>query len=468
MVLALTSLFILRSAPAQYLGRQQDDLVYIIASHALSHGGYRNFTTPGKPPLTMMTPGFPALLLPVTYIFDEWMPAYQIFCALILAASPWILWLWLRRKLPDDATAALAAALFGTSPLVLSQAGTVMSEGAYAAAAVAFLWAMERSKAKPGGFLLLLLTQLRPAGLSLAPAALARPLWERRWKDAAIIVLPAACAMICWFWWSSRVSSGMEKIVELKLFYAGHSWDRLLLVAQDNLRYYLSSWGSCYLPRRWAEGPAALAAGGALFFLSLIGLGVVLWRNPLDPAPLMLLGAMAMHGVWSWHYERYLIPMLPWLIWSMAVALGERPRVKLCLLLAAQIVFQSHQWLGRTSWSKVELAQTYDWLKSHSSGPDILSSALYVRDGYYAERPSLPLPDSPQPEVFAGWLSRWKVKFVIWQDDLDIGLSLENSSANHQLLDRAGRFLKGDPGRYTLIYENRREKSRIYALARGV
>jgi hypothetical protein len=467
-LLALTSVFILRCAPAQYLGRQQDDLVYIIASHALSHGSYRFPTVPGHPPLTMMTPGFPAILLPLTLSFDEWMPAYQIFCALVAAATPWLYWLWLRRRIDDDATSVLAAVTFGTSPILLSQSGSVMTETLYTALSFVLLFALERARAAGGSFLLLLMTQLRPAGLAAVPAALIRPLRERRWKDAAKMAAPAAAAMAFWFWWSSSVSSGMEKVVELKVFYSGQGLSQVAAVAQDNLKYYLSSWGASYLPEHLASGPPALILGGVLFFLSVVGLLMVLWRDWLDPAAWMLLGGLALHAIWSWHYERYLIPLLPLLLWTAIVALDEEPRIKLCALLIAQIAFQSHHWLSRTAWSKIELAQTYGWLKANTSSADILSSALYVRDGYYAARPSLPLPDSPRPEVFSQTLEKWRVKYVVWQDGLDIGLSLGRTSPNHRMLDRAGHFLKDDPGRYRLVYENRGEKARVYGLAGGL
>ena len=72
----------------------------------------------------------------------------------------------------------------------------------------------------------------------------------------------------------------------------------------------------------------------------------------------------------------------------------------LTALLAAQICFHSTHWLSATDWARPELAATYSWIKAHSRPQDILASPLYVRDGYRAARPSLPLPDGTDAAAF--------------------------------------------------------------------
>lgn len=479
--LALASLLILLCAPAQYLGRQQDDLLYLISSHALLKGSYRLFTSPGLPPLTMITPGFPALLLPVTLFGGENFAYAQIFCALLLAAAPWVLWLWLRRPssptyfpmglrtapLPhrrshDRLESLLICLLFASSPVVLSQAGTVMSEGPYLLVVLALLLVLDQGSGLKAGALLLLLTQLRPAGLSFLPAALLRPLGDRRWRAALWTAALPGIAMLAWSLWSYRVSGAVQEIQEFELSYLGHPWLHPIAVAADNARYYLSSWGSCYLPARWGSGPAALAAGALLAFLSLLGCARRLRQDPRDPAVWMLAGAALMHGVWAWQYERYLIPLLPWLLWTAALGLGKASRAALALLLLGQILFHPpHR--DKTSWSLPELEQTYIWLKSHTAPSEALSSPLYVRDGFYASRPSLPLPDAPNPADFAGLLKKHRARWILWQENLEAGLSLPRTASIQLKLERAGRHLQ-NPDLFRLVYENPREKSRVYAL----
>lgn len=459
--LAACSLFILCCAPAQYLGRQEDDILFVIASHALSQGSYRLFTSPGAPPLSMAAPGLPVLLLPATWLAGERFAVYQFFFALLLAAVPWLLWFWLKRR-ADDLTALLICLLFGLSPIVLSQAGTVMSEVPYLFFFCLLLLVLDRPKSGPkAAGLLLALTQLRPAGLSLLPAVLARPLREKRWKDAALMAALPGLGALAWSLWSFSASGSVQEIKELSLSYQAHPAQHLLAVAADNMKFFLASWGASYLPARWGAGPAALGLGATLGALSFWGGCRLLRKDPNAEAPLMLAAALFMHSVWAWQYERYLIPLLPWLLWTCAEALGKKSRPVLAALLAAQVCFQSRLWLGQTSWSKPELTETYRWLKAQGTSADILSSLLYVRDGFYTARPSLPLPDSARPEEFAGALKKRKIRLVLWQDRLDAGLSAKKTSAVQNSIDRAGRYLD-DSRRYRLIYENPNENSRVY------
>ncbi|MCX5794494.1 MAG: hypothetical protein NTY77_03230 [Elusimicrobia bacterium] len=461
--LTAASAAILYAAPAQYLGRQQDDLLYIIGSQSLAQGSYRLSTCIVQPPMVAVVPGLPILLLPVTWLCGGWTGAYQIFCALILACLPWLLWWWCRRRL-GELESVLIALLFATSPLVLCQSGAVMSEGSYAALAVLFLAALESRRWPAAGALLLALTQLRLAGCSLLLAALCGP-WRRKdWRAACWSALPAALAGLLWYAWSHSASRGAGEfhMLELKDSYQGHHWLRVLAVAFDNGRYYLASCGGSFLPLRWSR--AAGLAGAALAALALRGA----WRLRSDeqarPAILMLCGAALMHAFWPWQYDRYLIPLLPWLLWLVAAGAGRRARWLLGFLLALQLTCHSARWLaGVEAWRQPELLQTYAWLRGHAGAADGLASALNVRDGFFCSRPSLPLPDAQEPEGFAGVLRRFRVRWVLWQDGIDVGLSARRGSTMERKLEQVRTYLK-DGRRFRLAYENPEERARVYEL----
>ncbi len=459
LALGAASLAILCAAPAQYLGRQQDDLLYIISSHALASGGYRLFTSPANPPLVMITPGFPALLLPVTWLAGEWYAAYQLLCALLLAAVPWVLWAWLRRRL-EATTALLACLVFATSPLVLSQAGTVMTEGLYTGLVVALLFLVEKGRARHAGGLLLLITQVRPAGLSLLPGALAKPLRERDWTRVMRLAAPTAFGLAAWSLWSWSVSGEVQELEELRLSYRGHPWLHPAAVAADNLRFYLASWGGCSLPASWTA--AAPPVGAFLAGVTLAGAWRRLRRGLWDPPVLMLAGGVLMHAFWAWQYERYLIPLLPWLLWLLSEGLGRFARPALALLLAGQVAFHAPRWtLGNPAFREPELKETYAWLATRLKPAEALASPLYVRDGFHAARPAAALPDAPDPETFARALRARNVRAVLWEERLDVGLSAEKTAAVRRLLDRARSHLER-PDLFRLVYDNPREGARVY------
>lgn len=433
-LLAAASLTVLASAPAQYLGRQQDDLLYIIGSQALLQGHYRLFTIVGSPPLTMITPGFPLLLLPVSLLGGENMATHQAFAALALAALPWALFLWLKARLDEEAS-ALVAVLAVTSPVMLSQAGTVMSEPFYALLAVALLLALDK-KEELAGWWYLLLTQVRPAGLSAAGA-----LKPRLW-------VPAAAGALAWSVWSFSVSGEVQELQEIRLSFAGQGWSFPFRVAWDNLVFYLSTWGGSYtpwLPLLAGTGLAALAARGC-------------WKKK-GPASLMLVGAALMHLLWAWQYERYLIPLLPWLLWAAAEALGRRAKPALLALLLLQTGLHTWRWALRPSpYARPELDAAYTWLRANTQQRDALASALPVRDGYWSVRPASPLPDAESAADFAKRLKARGVKWVLWQGRLDVGLSSARTAAIGRLLERAKGHL--ETKQFRLAYQD--DESRIY------
>ena len=461
--IAAASLAILASAPAQYLGRQQDDLIYFIAARALTLGRYYLLTCPLRLPLTMANPGFPALLAPLILVFGGNAGICQCFCALLLAAIPWILWLWLRKR-RGDWTALLIALLFGLSPIVLSQAGTLMSEAPFLLFTLILVISLEKSESGArSGFLLFAVTQIRSSGLAFFPGALAEPLRERNWRKSLWIAVPALGGFLLWSLWSWRAAGALQKTQELALSYGGRFWSLWPRVAWENARYYLSAWGSSYLPQIWTR-PGGILLGIGLSVLVLLGAVRTLRRRRTDAAVWILAGFIALHLIWPWRYDRYLLVPLPFLLDCAAAALERRgAAVLLLILLAGQAAFQSPRWIEGTSWSKVELAQTYGWLRAHSHPQDVVASALYVRDGFYARRPSLPLPGQVSAPELAGDMKKYHIRFILWQSGLDLGLTMGKTAAVQRTLGTIRRDLD-DKRLFRMIYSNSSEHSRVYVL----
>ena len=461
MTLGVAGCAILISSPAQYLGRQQDDLLYLIGAQSLLEGRFRLLTVPGAPPLYMIGPGFPALLTPLALLAGENWGVYQAFSALLLSIAPCLIWLWLKRRL-GSVESLLICLLFALSPLVLCQAGTVMSEGPYLLATLGLLFALETKSRGAASGLLLFATQARTAAVSLLPGALAGSIAKRRWKEALLLCAPALAGMLAWSLWSRATSgSAQQKFEELSAAYAS-GVGRLPLVVWDNAVYYLGSWGQSFLPASWA--PAAPLAGLALTVGSLKGARRLWRKNKWEPALWILAGTALLHLVWPWQYERYLIMPLPFLLWCLAEGLGRPARPALAALLCAQIVFQSRPWLfHEQSWTKPELSRTYGWIREHTAPSDLLSSVMYVRDGFLTARPALPLAASPDADSLYHLLKSHKVRYVLWQDGLDLGLSLDATSTVRGQLDRDGESLR-DAALFKVVYENSEEHARLYEL----
>ena len=427
--------------------------MYLLAALVLPTGRYELMTAVGHPPLTSTAPGWPLLMAPLGFLSDA--PGiFQAFAAIILAACPWAMWAWLKWR-TDDKTALLAALLLASSPLALSQSGTLMPEASYLLVFLAALIASENGKHGLAGGLGALLVLIRPAGLSALPALAAHPEFKRRWAEAARALIPALMAAGLWSAWSMKRSGGVQEAGELALAYGGGASMSPLHVMLANVRFFTASLGGSFLPPRYSDGTAAILLGTAL----LLAAGRGLRRKPQDPASIALIGALAMHALWTWQYERYLIPLLPLLFWALIEGLGSAaPRV-LAALLAAQLGFQTLPRLGRPSpWAEPELSRTYAWLKTRPE-PGALASALPVRDGWYAGRPCLPFPDDADGAAFAAKLKGARARFILRQDGLDIGLSA--SAPLSRLLLRAYGQLD-DAKRFRKIHEEPAERARVY------
>jgi hypothetical protein len=459
LLLAAASLLVLAFAPAQYLGRQQDDLIYLLAAQALPTGRYELWTAVGHPPLTSTAPGWPLLLAPLS-LFTDSPGAFQAFAALVLAACPWAIWYWLKRR-TTETNALLVALLFAASPLALSQSGVLMPEPPYLLVLLAILIATERGRKTAAGWLGALLVLVRPAGLSAVPALIAEPAFAGRWKDAARAALPALAAAALWSAWSLRVSGEVQEASELALAYGGGGHSPLA-IAFENAAFFCASFGGQFLPPRLADGPLAALLG--LVLVAAAGFGAVLavGKRKGDPAAWVLLGALGMHAFWTWRYERYLIPLLPFLLWALVESLGERaPRV-LAALLAAQLGFQVLPRLGRPSpWGEPELSATYAWLRERSE-PGALASAVPVRDGWHSRRPCVALPDEDSSAGFAKRLKEVRAAFIVRQDGLDFGLSEGKDAPVQKILDRAYGHLD-DKRRFRLVHHEVGERARVYA-----
>ncbi len=457
-VLAACALLVLAFAPAQYFGRQQDDVLYLVGARALAMGRYCLLTSPGCPPLTMINPAWPALLAPLSWL-TEGVGLFQAASALVLALVPAALWLWLRRR-TDETTALLAAALFASSPLALSQSGTVMSEAPFTLALLGLLMAADAGRPLAAGLASALLLLTRTAGVSALPA-LAVFLRKRNPREAAAALLPPVLAFGAWSLWSWSKIHSVDKFSMFSLTYGAGAPAKLVRVAASNARFYAGEWGGSFTPPSLSAGLLALVLGSALCAVAARGLVLALRARRDDPAALALAGTALMLGVWGWQYERYLIPLLPLLLWALAAGLGRAAKPVLGALLVLQLGAQTLPRLGRPSpWAEPELKKTYAWLAARP-GPGLLVSATPFRDGWLSGLPSLPLPAVESDEEFAAALKAARVTYVLSVSGLDFGLLADADAVPRREVERVHRRLE-DPKLFRRIHEEPDERAAVY------
>jgi hypothetical protein len=458
-VLAACALLVLAFAPAQYFGRQQDDVLYLIGARALAMGRYCLLTSPGCPPLTMINPAWPALLAPLALLTGAAGP-FQAAAALFLAAVPVALWAWLRRR-TDETTALLAAGLFASSPLVLSQSGVVMSEAPFTLALLAMLAATESGRAGLAGLAAAALLLTRTAGVAALPALAAGFLRKRKPRELALALLPPALAFGAWSAWSwSRIHS-VEKFDMFSFTYGENPLAKLARVAASNALYYASEWGGSFTPPALAGTALAPVLGALLAAAALRGLALALRRRADDPAAWALAGTALMLAVWGWQYERYLIPLLPLLLWALAAGLGRAAKPALAALLIMQLGAQTLPRLGRPSpWAEPELAKTYAWLAARP-GPGLLVSAEPVRDGWLSGLPSRALPLAERDEDFAAALKAAPGIMILRVDGQNYGLEADETAAPRRQVERAYRRLD-DPRFFRKLHEEPAERAAVY------
>jgi len=457
-VLAACALLVLAFAPAQYFGRQQDDVLYLVGARALSAGRYCLLTSPGCPPLTMVNPAWPALLAPLSWL-TEGVGLFQAASALVLALVPAALWLWLRRR-TDETTALLAAALYASSPLVLSQSGTVMSEAPFTLALLGLLISADAGRPLAAGLASALLLLTRTAGVSALPA-LAVFLRKRDPREAAAALLPPVLAFGAWSAWSWSKIRSVDKFSMFSFTYGSGAPAKLVRVAASNARFYAAEWGGSFTPPSLSAGALALVLGAALCAVALRGLVLALRARRDDPAALALAGTALMLAVWGWQYERYLIPLLPLLLWALAAGLGRAAKPALAVLLVLQLGAQTLPRLGRPSpWAEPELKRTYAWLAARP-GPGLLTSATPVRDGWLSGLPSLPLPSVEGDAEFAAALKAARVTYVLRVEGLDFGLLADADAVPRREVERVHRRLE-DPKLFRRIHEEPDERAFVY------
>lgn len=470
-VFVLTALGLL---PMGYIGQDHDDALYFLAAQSLREGRYRHWFLPGSPPITNLTPGFPAFLAPIAFLFPDNALACQLWAGLALLACTGAVWLFFRRR-QDAPTAVLLTGLFALNPLVLGRLGVVMPEAPFLLGALGFflLWEKNRLPDFAAGTWLSVLYLIRPAALPLWGAVGASLLLQRRFRSLLKTFAIPALTYFLWARWSGQ-GGGVEESVELNLLYGGKGPGQWFLNAGLNAAQLARTWGATVLPVGWARGGAAPWVGAVLLLLAVVGLARILRRKPADVPMGFLALSLGMHLAWPWWYDRYLLPLLPFLWLGLAATAADldrrfSPRVRRGLLggvLVLSFVGQSVFWFDPAARRNTpELADSYAWIQSHTSPADGFMSLFYGRDLIHTQRVFLPPPPAEDAAALDAALAQRRVRYVLWDRTIQLGFS-DGRNPVTSAVDRLTRSLE-DPARFRLVHEDTSGRARIYERRKG-
>lgn len=382
------------------IGTGQDDAIYLLLGRALQHLNYRDIWLVGHPIESRYPPGFPALLALMgagTGVRIDQAVVLNILCSV---AALLVFYRLVRRD--AGALALVLLPVVALNPGLVGAAGKVASEPLYLLCSLLALQVASTRSGRRASMLAAALVLgaalVRSAGVVLLAALGLAWLFQRRWREVAGLALAGSLTVGAWLGWTI-VAPGQ---------YAGHSYvaDALLgseppIAPAPSVR----DSGAASLappapvapdlaPTSGPTAPAAAAAGivgrvrhNALAYAAhalpaalavptlpgtwvdnlvaalvlATGLAVGLWsrrrRTPL------VIGYLALYGLlllaWPYALTRFLIPVVPLVLWLTLAGLGElvsvgRARARLLVpsLVAAGLVLSGASSL-RATWARV-------------------------------------------------------------------------------------------------------------------
>jgi len=422
-------------------GTFQDDGVYVATARALAEGdGYRLVNLPDAPPQTRYPILYPALLSIVWLAGNDvhgrvvGMQALTMLLAALGVAGAGLF--LVRFGYVRRASALGGGLLAAASPAVLYFSTQVLSEMPFALMLVGTLWMAEswlrddeRTPARDfaTGVLLAAPFLCRSIGVVVAPTVLGLG-WLRgrslRWVLVGVLLADGP-----WLAWTVMQSNAEVFDVGLgpQTGYLGWwTWTGLLLdeaVVRANLWRALESFGYLALPGVAALAYSRLAWAGVLMALAgALAWGGILWRLARREAlPAVLAAYLAVVAVWPWPPERFVVPLVPFLLPAFCEVLhalarrmlapraAERLRARLATGLVAAVVVgtlwyggaelalrrmivqaSGYPYLGipeqLVAWKS--FTDAFDWLQRSARPDDVVASGFDSMTALYTGRPA--------------------------------------------------------------------------------
>ncbi len=350
--LAGASLLYLASLTSDSFGYYHDDGIYVVTAKALATGqGYRIVSLPYEPAQTKYPPFYPVLLSLIWRVdpqFPQNLFPMMLFSVVATIAFLTLTWLYLTKE--HYATGWLALMIVALTAInwrTIILATGIYSEMVYSALSIAGLWLAEACERKREswfkmavvGMVLGLAFLTRASGISLMIAVISFYLFHNKFREASLIFAIGGSFIFAWIVWCA---TGGTKIVGISVPYYT-SYVRDFIGGVDNFETLakiiginafmllltsipLVSLGIAYEQAQNILGQNLIVI--SLIFITLVFLVIVRgflrhMRKGFRLLHIYVLLYLGLHLLWPYMpYDRFVVPILPFLLLFLITELG--------------------------------------------------------------------------------------------------------------------------------------------------
>lgn len=319
-----------------------DNAQYLILAKSLLQGSYSNLQEPGSPPHSQYPPLFPMLLAPVVAISGgSFIPVKLLIVACGITGL--FMFFLVLRRLSSGRDWVLPVLLLAVSPLFLSYAHDTYTEVPFVMVSLPALYFLLRGAQEKRRWLWAGLAGLfaglafltRTQGLALPLGLGAFLAVKRRWSELGVFALVFGLVWLPWLIRDLRVPHDAGYLAQLlrRDWYNAASGN---IGAGEFLKRIFDNIGSYLLRVLPAVVLPVLASARAV--LPLFGVlvsGVTLWgfveearKRGMGMLEWYVLLAAGVLSVWPtvWSGDRFLLPILPLLLWYLIVGFRDLAR----------------------------------------------------------------------------------------------------------------------------------------------
>jgi hypothetical protein len=445
---------------APSIGLFHDDAVYLVTAKALVAGhGYTLENLPNPIPQTKYPPLFPLLVALFLMISDQ---AELLKLLPLICTAAWLLLTYklLRKMGAEPWGSLLLVGLTAASPLVVFLGTNLLSEPLFALLLTAALLALLDDRMFLAGALAALASLTRTAGLPLIAAIALTLILRARFRRAIVFTATAVGLATPWFAWAFVHAAGDP-------YYGGGNY-----AASNMLKALSASEKASVIGANLMflfSGPFTLLSGIRDVYAAIVTFCLLVWclwkRRQLVP-DLFLLLYCGMLLLWPGPPARFLVPVLPlilWLFWRVFRNIPIREALAAVVLIVALLplwastrripaTFRSGEFPNSDrqpdDWK--EMSKLFAWIRKNTPADAILAANLdplfYLNTGRKAVRGYLPDGyktfyqsggQTVTPDQLSSALLRGGVSYVALTPDRDF----EESAAFHksvEALERGG------------------------------